>query len=58
MPLLALRVGGRGLARGRFDALRGVAGQLYSIENNIALATMAWEDFTAFADDDGVFRGS
>ncbi|MFJ4988210.1 DUF6924 domain-containing protein [Streptomyces sp. NPDC088732] len=53
MPLLALRVG----EQGRFDTLRVVARQLYSIENNLALANMAWEDFTGFADDDGVFRG-
>ncbi|MFD3454444.1 DUF6924 domain-containing protein [Streptomyces sp. NPDC058691] len=53
LPLLALRID----ERGRFDALRVVASQLYAIENNIALAHMDWAHFTRFADDDGVFRG-
>ena len=37
--------------------LRVTAAELWSIENNISLANMDWEDFVDAADDDGVFRG-
>ncbi|MFF4796289.1 DUF6924 domain-containing protein [Streptomyces sp. NPDC001276] len=40
-----------------FAELRVVAEQLYSIENNIALANMDWEEFVDAAEEDGVFRG-
>lgn len=37
--------------------LRVIAEVLWSIENNISLANMDWEEFVDAADDDGVFRG-
>jgi len=37
--------------------LRVIAEELWSIENNLSLANMDWEDFVGAADDDGVFRG-
>jgi hypothetical protein len=37
--------------------LRVIAEELWSIENNISLANMDWEEFVHAADDDGVFRG-
>ncbi|SEF03722.1 hypothetical protein SAMN05216489_09823 [Streptomyces sp. 3213] len=37
--------------------LRVIAEELWSIENNISLANMDWEEFVDAADDDGVFRG-
>ncbi|MET7998704.1 hypothetical protein ABZU76_48350 [Amycolatopsis sp. NPDC005232] len=52
LPLLVVRVSPRVSGR-----LRVVAEHLYSIENNIALANMDWEEFTSAADEDGVFRG-
>ncbi|MFC8862814.1 MULTISPECIES: DUF6924 domain-containing protein [Streptomyces] len=36
--------------------LRVIAAELWSIENNISLANMDWEDFVNAADE-GVFRG-
>ncbi|MCS7477297.1 DUF6924 domain-containing protein [Umezawaea endophytica] len=52
LPLLVLHRGGAG-----WEELRVVAEELWSIENNISLANMGWEEFTGNADDDGVFRG-
>lgn len=40
-----------------FDTLRVVAAELWSVENNLALANMDWEEFVDAAGDDGVFRG-
>ncbi|MFC5219718.1 DUF6924 domain-containing protein [Streptomyces coerulescens] len=40
-----------------YDELRVIAEELWSIENNISLANMDWEEFVDAADDDGVFRG-
>ncbi|MFJ7495122.1 DUF6924 domain-containing protein [Streptomyces sp. NPDC097727] len=40
-----------------FDELRVVATELWSIENNISLANMDWEEFVDAAEEDGVFRG-
>jgi hypothetical protein len=37
--------------------LRVIAEALWSIENNISLANMDWEEFVNAADDDGIFRG-
>ncbi|WP_329454480.1 DUF6924 domain-containing protein [Streptomyces sp. NBC_01497] len=37
--------------------LRVIAEELWSIENNISLANMDWDDFASSADEDGVFRG-
>ncbi|MFC9436540.1 DUF6924 domain-containing protein [Nocardia sp. NPDC057030] len=39
------------------EQLRVIAEELWSIENNIALANMDWDEFTSAADEDGVFRG-
>ncbi|MEU3317367.1 hypothetical protein ABZ743_32480 [Streptomyces sp. NPDC006662] len=37
--------------------LRVTAAQLWSIDNNLSLANMDYEEFTAAANDDGIFRG-
>jgi hypothetical protein len=37
--------------------LRVIAEELWSIENNISIGNMDWEEFVNAADDDGVFRG-
>ncbi|MBB4981063.1 hypothetical protein GGE06_001971 [Streptomyces sp. SFB5A] len=37
--------------------LRVTAEALWSIENNIAVADMGWEEFVDAVGDDGVFRG-
>jgi hypothetical protein len=37
--------------------LRVIAEKLWSIQNNISLGNMDWEEFVDAADDDGVFRG-
>jgi hypothetical protein len=52
MPLLVIRPG-----EPDGDELRVVAEELWSIENNISLANMDWEEFVNAADEDGVFRG-
>ncbi|MEU6292506.1 hypothetical protein [Streptomyces sp. NPDC046988] len=65
MPLLAVHLSepddeddDEGDARpGTTDELRVVARELWSLENNIAMANMDWEEFVEAADDDGVFRG-
>ncbi|MEU1486412.1 hypothetical protein [Streptomyces sp. NPDC005752] len=44
-------------AEQQFGELRVTAAELWSIENNIYLGNMDWEDFVAAAGDDGVFRG-
>lgn len=36
---------------------RVIPSRLWSVENNINLANMDWQDFTGALDDDGVFRG-
>jgi hypothetical protein len=51
-PLLTIYQGEEGSGQ-----LRVIAQELWSIENNISLANMDWEEFTNAADDDGVFRG-
>ncbi|MFJ2106749.1 DUF6924 domain-containing protein [Streptomyces microflavus] len=62
MPLLALLLFdenaecGEGEARQEHGQLRVVATELWSVENNISLANMDWEDFEN-ATDNGVFRG-
>ncbi|MGW0856634.1 DUF6924 domain-containing protein [Streptomyces sp. NPDC002690] len=40
-----------------FDELRVIASELWSVENNISLANMDWEEFVDAAEEDGVFRG-
>ncbi|MBZ9645305.1 hypothetical protein [Streptomyces sp. PSKA30] len=40
-----------------FDELRVVASKLWSVENNVSLANMDWEEFVDAAGADGVFRG-
>ncbi|MEV8613784.1 hypothetical protein AB0383_38755 [Amycolatopsis sp. NPDC051373] len=52
LPLLVVRVSPRESGR-----LRVVAEHLWSIENNISLANMAWDEFASAADEDGVFHG-
>ncbi|MFJ2478529.1 DUF6924 domain-containing protein [Streptomyces sp. NPDC087659] len=39
------------------DELRVIAEELWSIENNLSVSNMDWEDFVGEAEDDGVFRG-
>jgi hypothetical protein len=39
------------------EHLRVIAEELWSIENNISLGNMDWEEFAEAADYDGVFRG-
>ncbi|MFI7000514.1 DUF6924 domain-containing protein [Nocardia sp. NPDC050175] len=39
------------------EQLRVIAEELWSIENNISLANMDWDEFAGAADDDGIFRG-
>jgi hypothetical protein len=58
MPLLAvLKTEEEDAPEQGFHELRVVATQVWSIENNISLANMDWEEFVDAADDDGVFRG-
>ncbi|MER6167624.1 DUF6924 domain-containing protein [Streptomyces violaceorubidus] len=67
MPLLAIHLRapddededaeGEDERRGTTDELRVVARELWSLENNIAMANMDWEEFVEAAEDDGVFRG-
>ncbi len=56
MPLLVLGLG-LGLDEEVAAEVRVVADSLWSIENNISLANMDFEEFTGAVDDDGVFRG-
>ncbi|MFD6530985.1 DUF6924 domain-containing protein [Streptomyces sp. NPDC060184] len=48
---------GDGGAAPGFDELRVIASELWSVENNISLANMDWEEFVDAAEEDGVFRG-
>jgi hypothetical protein len=41
--------------RGR--SFRVVPAQLWSVQANLSLANMDWEEFADAVDDDGVFRG-
>jgi hypothetical protein len=52
MPLLVIDVAD---VRGR--AVRVIAEELWSIENNLSIANMDFEDFLGSADEDGVFHG-
>lgn len=36
---------------------RCIPGELWSVENNLNIANMDWEEFADAADEDGVFRG-
>lgn len=62
MPLLALLLFDEddeceeGEVRQEYGQLRVFATELWSVENNISLANMDWEDFENAADN-GVFRG-
>ncbi len=65
MPLLALPLFDgvdeddereEGESRQEHSPLRVVATELWSVENNLSLANMDWEDFENVADN-GVFRG-
>jgi hypothetical protein len=52
MPLLVLQV-----RDGAVRELRVVPQALASVENNLSIANMDWDDFVGSADPDGVFRG-
>ncbi|MCA6091096.1 hypothetical protein LE181_02780 [Streptomyces sp. SCA3-4] len=52
MPLLCIDVWEE---RGR--TVRVVASELWSIENNLSIANMDFEEFAEAADEDGVYRG-
>ncbi|WP_432510893.1 DUF6924 domain-containing protein [Kineococcus sp. SYSU DK001] len=52
MPLLVLEV-----RDGAVRELRVAPQALASVENNLSIANMGWEDFAGSADPDGVFRG-
>jgi uncharacterized protein DUF6924 len=36
---------------------RCITSQLWSVENNLSIANMDWEEFADAVDDDGIFRG-
>jgi hypothetical protein len=36
---------------------RCIPSELWSVDNNLNIANMSWEDFAGVAGDDGVFRG-
>ncbi len=57
MPLLAVLRAEDDEPEQGFDELRVIATELWSVENNISLANMDWEEFVDAVDDDGVFRG-
>ena len=38
-------------------SFRALPSQVQSIENNLSIANMDWEDFAGAVDADGVFRG-
>jgi hypothetical protein len=46
---------GRGPLYG--DTFRVVPSEMWSVQNNLSLANMDWEEFAAEVDSDGVFRG-
>ncbi|ABS04293.1 hypothetical protein Krad_2825 [Kineococcus radiotolerans SRS30216 = ATCC BAA-149] len=52
MPLLVLEVREEGTRE-----LRVAPGALASVENNLSIANVDWEEFAGAADPDGVFRG-
>ena len=58
-PILAVWVLPRDADDGRPEPkpFRVVPSELWSVENNINLANMDWEDFTRSLDEDGTFRG-
>lgn len=57
-PILAVRVlPNRDDDRTEHRPFRVVPSALWSVENNINLANMDWEDFTRSVEADGVFRG-
>lgn len=58
-PILAVWVLPRHADDDRPDQMpfRVVASELWSVENNINLANMDWEDFAGSVGEDGIFRG-
>ncbi|MFG1871503.1 DUF6924 domain-containing protein [Micromonospora arborensis] len=46
---------GRGPLYG--TTFRVVPSEMYSVENNLSLSNMDWEEFADAVDDDGIFRG-
>ncbi|MFI6284642.1 DUF6924 domain-containing protein [Streptomyces sp. NPDC051018] len=57
MPLLAVHLPYAYEPEQGHGELRVTAGELWSIENNLSLANMDWEEFAGAADADGVVRG-
>lgn len=60
MPLLAVlrnEADSDDQAEQDHEELRVVAKELWSIENNISIGNMDWEEFVDASDGDGVFRG-
>lgn len=45
------------LSDDRREPFRCVVDELWSVDNNLNLANMDWEDFSSSAGEDGVFRG-
>lgn len=52
-PVLAVNLSGRGSRQ----PFRCIPAELWSVENNLNIANMDWEDFAAAVGEDGVFRG-
>ncbi|MCW4386471.1 hypothetical protein OH146_11875 [Salinibacterium sp. SYSU T00001] len=50
-PVLAIDLRGSG------RAFRCIATELWSVENNLNLANMGWQEFAALVDSQGVYRG-
>jgi hypothetical protein len=38
-------------------SFRVIPSEMWSVENNLSISNMEWEDFAVNVDDDGVFRG-
>jgi hypothetical protein len=36
---------------------RSIPSEIWSIDNNLNIANMDWEEFAGAADEDGIFRG-
>lgn len=56
-PILAVDTGPTEFGPGRGQTVRVIPSQMWSIENNLSLANMDFEDFANAAGPDGVYRG-
>ncbi|TJZ76028.1 hypothetical protein FCG67_18595 [Rhodococcus oryzae] len=56
-PILAVDTGPADSGHGRGQTVRVIPSQMWSIENNLSLANMDFEDFADAAGPDGVYRG-